>query len=694
MVAERSAGGGVGGTFRAAVDVGGTFTDVVVLDAASGSLIVDKVETTPAEPSVGVLESLAKSGAPMQHITHFVHGTTLALNALLTRTGARVAIVTTSGFRDVFELGRTDREPMYDLTYRKPESLVPRSLVFEVPERLGWDGTILQTVDVPAVRAAAQGIAASGAEAVAVCLLHSYADPVHEVEVRRILGEELRGVDITVSHELLRVYREYERTSTAVLDAYVKPVVRRYLDELDSELEARGFRGHFLMMRSGGGAMTVGTAKQRPVNLILSGPAGGVVGAAAFAGLVDAPNLITLDMGGTSLDASIIIDGLPVVTTAATFQGLPVSLPTLDINTIGAGGGSIGWVDPGGHLQVGPQSAGADPGPASYGRGGTEPTVTDAALATGYLGTDTALGGELTLDHDLAMRSLAAIAERMGISPRDAAAGMIRIATTKVVGAVREITVERGHSPADFAILAFGGGGGLIAADTARELRVPRVIVPPGPGAFSALGMLMADVVHDLARTRIVDLDAADPVALERDYRELEVLVAQDLAADGFDPDACRLTRTADMRYQGQEHTVAITLPGEAIDGDVIAEVREAFAVSHQTQYGHRTADPVEIVTIRVRGSGLVSRAELPRMDEDPAGSEPPGPRTHRAVWRGGDGEPVDYAVFERETLAAGARIEGPAVIEERTATTVLHAGDGLRVGAYGELDIHVGMGG
>ena len=694
MVGEKSAADTEGRAFRAAVDVGGTFTDVVTLAASSGALIVDKVETTPAEPSIGVLASLAKSGAPMADIAYFVHGTTLALNALLTRTGARVAIVTTAGFRDVFELGRTDREPMYDLTYRKPLSLVPRSLVFEVPERLTWDGSVLQAVDVGAVEATAERIAASGAEAVAVCLLHSYADPAHEVEVGDILGRVLPGVDVTLSHELLRVYREYERTSTSVLDAYVKPVVRHYLDTLDAELGERGFRGHFLMMRSGGGAMTVDAARERPVNLVLSGPAGGVVGAAAFARLVDAPNLITIDMGGTSLDASIIIDGEPAVTTAALFQGLPVSLPTLDINTIGAGGGSIGWVDAGGHLQVGPQSAGADPGPASYGRGGKEPTVTDAALAAGYLGTDTALGGELTLDRELAARSLEPIAERMGISPDDVAAGMIRIATTKVVGAVREITVERGHSPADFAILSFGGGGGLIAADTARELRVPRVIVPPGPGAFSALGMLMADVVHDLARTRILDLGTADPGVLEGDYRELEVLAEEALEADGFDPADRRIARTADMRYQGQEHTVAITLPSATIDAEVIAAIREAFGVAHETQYGHRTGDPVEIVTIRVRGNGLVPRPELPRFDAAGAGSDPPAPRAHRGVWRGGPEGLVEYAVFERDSLVLDTHIDGPAVIEERTGTTVIHAGDGLTVGGHGELDIRIGNGG
>ncbi|MFN8622932.1 MAG: hydantoinase/oxoprolinase family protein [Chloroflexota bacterium] len=482
---------------RVAVDVGGTFTDVVSLDPIAGVLKVDKVETVPADPASGVLHALAKIGAPPPAVAYFVHGTTLALNALLTRTGAKVAIVTTKGFRDIFELGRTDREPMYDLTYRKPAALVPRSLAFEVEERMQWNGEVLRSVDPASVQETAAAIRAAGAQAVAVSLLHSYANPAHELEVGALLAAELPGVEVTLSHQLLREYREYERTSTAVLDAYVKPVVRAYLARLEGELAAQGFEGRFLMTRSGGGTMTVDAAKDRPVNLVLSGPAGGVIGAQAFGALIGEPNLITLDMGGTSLDAAIIVDGHPVLTRDAKFQGLPVSLPALDINTIGAGGGSIAWMDDGDHLQVGPRSAGADPGPAAYGRGGQKATVTDAALVLGYLGTDTALGGELRLDRNLARAALEPLAAHMGLTPEAVAAGILRITTVKITGAVREITVERGHVPADFALLSFGGGGGLIAADVARDLGVPRVIVPPGPGAFCALGMLFADVVHD-----------------------------------------------------------------------------------------------------------------------------------------------------------------------------------------------------
>ena len=591
----------------------------------------------------------------------------------------------------MFILGRTDREPMYDLTYRKPAPLVPRSLAFEVTERLQWNGTVLVPVDAASVREVAARIRAAGVAAVAVSLLHSYSNPAHELEVGAILSAELPGVEVTLSHQLLREYREYERTSTAVLDAYVKPVVRAYLARLEGELADQGFTGRFLMTRSGGGTMTVEAAKDRPVNLVLSGPAGGVIGAQAFGALIGEPNLITLDMGGTSLDAAIIIDGQPVLTRDAKFQGLPVSLPALDINTIGAGGGSIAWMDDGDHLQVGPRSAGADPGPAAYGRGGSSATVTDAALVLGYLGTDTALGGELRLDRTLARAALQPIAGSMALTPEAVAAGIIRITTTRITGAVREITVERGHVPADFAILSFGGGGGLIAADVARELGVPRVIVPPGPGAFCALGMLFADVVHDTARTWIAVLNTLDGAAIAAAYGELETATQAQLETDGFLAADRVLTRSADLRYQGQEHSVNIAFPGGTLDAAAIAGVVESFGQAHLALYGHRVDDPIEVVTIRVRGSGRVPRPELPAAPGPAGDVAPDGIVGTRRVQ--GAGAAHDYKIIARTLLTAGSVVTGPAIVEEHTATTVLHPGDVGRVGAWGELDIRIAPG-
>lgn len=683
-----------GQSLRVAVDVGGTFTDIVVLDVDRGELRFDKVETTPAAPALGVLDAFAKVGITMADVDYFVHGTTLALNALLTRTGARVAIVTTAGFRDVFELGRTDREPMYDLTYRKPARLVPRRLAFEVPERVNFDGTVRLPLDPVAARAVVGNLRDAGVDAVAVCFLHSYANPDHEAAMGRLVEADLPGVDVTLSHRLLREYREYERTSTAVLDAYIKPVMRSYLQRLEGGLDERGFRGTFLMTRSGGGAMTLAAAKQSPVHLILSGPAGGVIGATAFATLVREPNLITLDMGGTSLDASVIVGGQPTTSTDATFEGLPVSLPALNINTIGAGGGSIAWIDAGGHLQVGPMSAGADPGPASYGKGGQRATVTDAALVAGYLGEATALGGELTLDRRLANDALDPLAQAMGMPVAQVAHGIIRITTTRIVGAVREITVERGHNPRDFAILAFGGGGGLIATDVARELQVPRVIVPPGPGAFSALGMLMADVEHDVSRTRVLELRSADTGGLTDAFRELESEAETALIADGFAADRRELVRAADMRYQGQEHTVTIPIPSGPLDDATVAALDRSFGDAHWTQYGHRMDDPVEIVTLRLRGIGRVPRPQLPEIGRPEDADASRALMASRPVRRPGATEAVAYRVYARALLTPGMDVRGPAILEESTATTVVHDGDRVEVGPHGELIVTIESGG
>ena len=482
---------------RIAIDVGGTFTDIVTLDGATADVKFDKVPTTPSSPEAGVLDGFVASGAPMPDIATFIHGTTLGLNALLTRRGARTGIVTTRGFRDVYLLGRTDRTPMYDFKYRKPQSLVERRHILEVSERLDFEGNVLVPFDEQDAVAVAKQIAEMGLDSVAVSFLHSYVNPSHEQKMAEILAEHAPGVVVTIGSDLSRQLREYERTSTAVLDAYIKPIVRRYLDRLRESLADKGFVGQFLVTRSGGGAMTAAAAKEAPVNLILSGPAGGVLGASWFATESDHRDLITIDMGGTSLDASLVVNGQPLTYFDASFEGLPINLASLYIHTIGAGGGSLVWVDDGNHLQVGPASAGADPGPAAYGTGGTQATFTDAALHVGYLGNDMALAGRLTLDPQKAREALEVPADTLGMSVDQVARGVLRISTTKIVGAVRAISVELGHNPSDFALLSFGGGGGLVGVDVARELSISTVIMPPGPGAFSAFGMLMADVRHE-----------------------------------------------------------------------------------------------------------------------------------------------------------------------------------------------------
>ena len=673
---------------RVAIDVGGTFTDVVKLVPETGELRFEKVPTTPQEPTSGVLAAFAKAEADPSTVETFNHGSTLGLNSLLTRTGARIAIIGTRGFRDVYLLGRTDRNVMYDFAYQKPEALLERYDTFEVTERSMFDGSVVAPLDEADAREVAREIAARGYDAVAVAFLHAYANPEHEAQMRDILAEEAPGVEVSLSHELSREYREYERTSTAVLDAYIKPIMRSYLLALEGELEARGFEGRFLMSRSGGGAMTASAAREQPVNLILSGPAGGVVGGGGFSRLINRPNLITIDMGGTSLDASLVLDGAPVLYHGAEFEGLPINTPSLYIHTIGAGGGSLGYLDEAGALQVGPKSAGAVPGPAAYGRGGTEPTFTDAALAVGYLGVDTPLGGELTLQRDNSIAALEPIAAELGLSVTKLARGMLQISNTKIVGAVRAITIELGHDPKDFALLSFGGGGGLVAVDVARELGVPEVIVPPGQGAFSALGMLMADVQHDYSRTTIQPLDELDAAAANALYADMEAEAAEALASEGFDAGRRAFNRVVAVRYSGQEHSVTVEYPADG--SDPREAIRGEFDRLHLRQYGHTMDDPIEITTLRLHAVGVVDKPDLPRMAARPSGEGyPSGVRTVTLP----DDTEAEYALVAREDLLAGDVVDGPAVVTEHTATTVLHAGDRLEVGEYGELVISIQKG-
>ncbi len=674
---------------RVAVDVGGTFTDVVELLPDSGTISFDKVPTTPAEPTRGVLDAFATTSSPMSDVGMFTHGTTLGLNALLTRNGARMAVIGTAGFRDVYLLGRTDRRTNFDIKYKPRPGLVERSDTFEVPERMLFDGSVRTPIDEQAARRVARTVAERGYESVAVAFLHSYANPAHEQRMAEILAEEAPDVSVTVSSDLSREYREYERTSTAVLDAYVKPIVRSYLTALDGRLSDDGFGGRFLMTRSGGGAMTAAAAREQPVGLILSGPAGGVIGAAAFAGLIDSPNLITIDMGGTSLDASLIVDGEPVLHQGAEFEELPINMPSLNIHTIGAGGGSIAWIDDGGALQVGPQSAGADPGPASYGRGGTRPTFTDAALVIGYLGSETPLGGRLTLDREKARTAVQTVAESLGLSAETCARGIVQISTTKIMGAVRAITVDVGRDPKDFALLSFGGGGGLVAVDVAADLGIPTVVVPPGQGAFSAFGMLFADVQHDFARTAVMPLDALDDERIEATYEPMVSQAADVLAGEGFVPEHQVLHRSIDVRYAGQEHTVTVALADTAPEGSTLTDgVAAQFAELHERQYGHTMDDPIEVTTMRLRATGKVDRPTLPLAAVRTEGA--PTADGVRSVYLSEREPNVQYALYTREDLQAGDRISGPAVVSEHTATTVLHAGDVLTVGSFGELVITI----
>jgi len=671
---------------RVAIDVGGTFTDVVTLNGADGSVKFDKVPTTPSNPQEGVLNGFAASGVGLDAVSHFIHGTTLGLNALLTRRGAKTGIVTTEGFRDVYLLGRTDRAPMYDWKYRKPKSLVERQHILEVPERLDFEGKVVTPFDENAARNVAKKFVELGVDSVAIVFLHSYVNPAHEQKMAAVMREVAPNIEVTVSSNLSRELREYERTSTAVLDAYIKPLVRKYIGKLQDILSERGFKGLFLMTRSGGGAMTAESSKESPANLILSGPAGGVLGASWFSKATGCGDLITIDMGGTSLDASLVVNGEPLTYFDASFEGLPINLSSLYIHTIGAGGGSLVWIDEGNHLQVGPASAGADPGPAAYGNGGKEATFTDAALHVGYLGNENALAGTLVLDKALAAQALKVNSEKLGIDLDEVARGVIRISTIKIVGAVRAITVELGHTPADFSLLSFGGGGGLVGVDVARELNIPTVIMPPGPGAFSAFGMLMASVQHDFSRTRITILDSADLVAINSDIEDMRKQAKAALDKEGFSAAQQHFTQFMDLRYSGQEHSVTLPVSGN-IDAKEIAHMKEIFGEAHERAYGHTMPDPIELVSLRFSARGEVEAPELPFTNSKT--ERKPAPTGNRDVYVGG-GKRVPYALFNRDDLAYGDTIHGPAIINEHTATTVFHEGDWAELGKYGEIIIHV----
>ncbi len=673
---------------RIAVDVGGTFTDVVVLDEQSGVLRFDKVETVPSDPGAGVINGIVKAGIDCNSVDIFVHGTTLGLNALLTRTGADLAIITTKGFRDVYLLGRTDRDPLYDLRYRKPDSLVPRHRIFEVTERMNYKGEVLLELGREEAVALGEMLKQRGVRSVAVCLLHSYINPAHELALADVLADVYPELSITLSHRLTREYREYERTSTAVIDAYIKPLTRTYLEKLDAELNERGFKGSFLLTRSGGGAITVDAAKDEPAHLILSGPAGGVIGATAFGALINEPNLVTIDMGGTSLDASLIVAGEPNVETQQRFEGLPIAIPTLDIHTIGAGGGSIAWVDDGGHLQVGPQSAGAVPGPACYAKGGKDATYTDAALVMGYLDANNFLGGEMALNKDLAHRAVSGTAEAVKLSVEETAAGIMRISDAKIAGAVRVISIERGHHPKDFALLAFGGGGAFVATSVARELGIPRVVIPPVPATFSALGMMMVDVTHDLSQTCVMDLEQLEVESINGIFAELSSRGHDALEKDQIDPARRRLIPMAELRYQGQEHTVNLVFPTVELGPGDKEKIELLFNAAHEKQYRHSMGDPIQIVTLRLRAVGLLGRPNLPKPDMDTAA---PSSNNSRNIYRSETGAREPYVIYDREVLRAGMQIRGPAIIEEPTSTSVIHKGDNLIVGSYGELQVSIG---
>ncbi len=680
---------------RLAADVGGTFTDVAAFDEASGEFQLGKTLTTPARLVDGIENGVTKAGAAFRSARLFLHGTTVAINTILERTGARCALITTQGFRDIYEIGRVNRPESYNLFFKRHEPLIDRDLRFEIRERMDAQGKVFIPLDEAEVRTVIAQAVAQGAQAIAILFLHSYRNPAHEQRVKAIIAESHPELFVTASHELSQEYREFERTSTAAANAYVGPRVRRYLGEMGEHLDAAGFDGEFLIVQSTGGLFGVDEARSACIKMLESGPAAGVIGTKALADSIGLRNAIAFDMGGTTAKAGVIYNrdvlmiGSALIGGYAT--GLPVQIPMIDIQEVGTGGGSIARVETGA-LHVGPESAGAQPGPVCYGQGGTEPTITDANLILGRLGADRFLGGEMRLDLDGAKRALdTRVARPLGLDLTQAADGILRIATTKMSHMVRWVTTERGLDAADFTLVAYGGAGPLHAAMVARELRIAKVVIPRAPGHFSAYGMLVADLRRDFVNTWFNPLADVSFAAMEEIYAGMERCGRAAIAESGLALADVTVQRAADMRYVGQEHAVTVELPVELFKAENRDGIKERFDAVHETRYGYSAkGEKAEIVSLRGAVTGLMRK---PSFEHIAAGAaEPPAAasRGTRAVYFAEAGKHVDTPTYQRTALLGGNRIAGPALIEEYASTTVIHPGDVLTIDAFGDLVIEI----
>jgi N-methylhydantoinase A len=626
----------------------------------------------------------------LDRVSVFAHGTTLGLNAILQRRGASVGIITNEGFRDLFEIARAGipAQHMYNFSYAPPPPLVPRRHRAGVPGRIDAAGAVLQELDEDAVHAAGRVLVEEqGLSSLAVCFLHSYANPAHEQRAAEILRAAYPHVSVSVSSDITREYREYERTSTVTMDAYIKPVLSDYLTVLEAGLAGAGLDSPLHIMRSGGGAMTAGLARQAPLMTVLSGPAGGVIGASYLAQEMAWPRVLSFDVGGTSVDACVIEDGQPSEVYEAAIDGFPLLIPIYDIRTVGAGGGSIAWIDEG-LLKVGPHSAGAVPGPVAYGAGGTEPTVTDAAFTLGYLDPGAFLDGEMTVSADAARKAVQSrIGEPLGIGAEPAAASIFRVLLARTVGALREITVERGLDPREFALLAFGGAGPMLGPMLAREMGIATTVIPQVPSAFSAFGMLMTDLQHEFSATVLRPLTDQTLTELGPLIESFTQQGHASLLAQGVKDDDRSFTITLDIRYRGQEHALAIELPGRNPDTDpgqdAAAEVEQQFHERHRSRHGHAMPEPAEVLTVRVRATGRMPKPSLVRIDR---ADGPPTPAGSRRAFDIAAWQDADFPIYLRPQLLAGHRLAGPAIVEEGTATTVLFADQYLAVDDFGQL--------
>jgi N-methylhydantoinase A len=673
---------------RVGVDVGGTFTDIFVYDEESGQTVSAKVPTTPENQAIGVIESAEAANVALGDVGFIAHGTTTGTNALLERKGAKTSLLSTDGFRDVLEIMRTDRASGYDLTWEKPDPIVPRHLRREVIERVDKDGNVDTPLDEGSASALLAELAGEGVESIAVSLIHAYANPGHERRLRELVAEAPGSMTVSLSSDINAEYREFERTNTVVIDAYLKPIIVRYIERLASELANRGLGPKLFIMQGSGGMITSDRASDKPIATLGSGPAAGAIGAAKIGKAAGLGDIVTFDVGGTSTDVSLIHGGQPFVSRERSVEwGLPARVPMIDVESVGAGGGSIAWVDEGGGLKVGPQSAGADPGPICYGRGGTEPALSDALLVKGVLGSDIA-DGKLALDRDGARVGIEKLAAELGIDLDRLVEGVVEIAHANMANAARSVSIWKGLDPRDLTLVAFGGAGGLVAGPVAKALDIPRVLIPMHPGNTCAMGLLMTDMQEDASVAFLSPADGIDLDALNARLADMKETVTTTLASQGVDESEIEFSFAADIRYHGQIHELTVPFTDHPVSQEALEGVFEDFVKMYVEIYTISLEDHTpEMTSLRVTGSGSIPQYELAAF----AGGGEPTVLSTRDVLDSGEWRSVD--VFGRYSLSSGATIEGPAILEEPGSTIWIATGMSAEVDTFGNIVINTAAG-
>jgi len=667
---------------RFAIDIGGTFTDLVALDDETGEITITKRPSTPQDPAVGLLNCIKEIKLAVSDYNLFVHGTTIGINAYLEGRGEDVSLITTEGFRDVYEIGRTNRVEPYNLTYKKPKRLVPRRRIFSVPERVDARGNVVKQMDERVAAAVIERICGLGIRSIAICLLHSYANPCHEERLSELIKERHPEIFVSLSNRLIREYREFERTNVTVLDAYIKPLVVEYLEYLEDFFAKQGFAGDFMLQRSGGGVLPASLVSERPVETLFSGPAGGVMGALHIAKSTPYKNLILGDVGGTSFDVSLITDAQEQVTTAARVDHTPIMIPMLDIRSIGAGGGSIAWLDEANAIHVGPQSAGAEPGPVCYGRGGVQPTVTDAAVCNNYISAENFLGGRMQLNVNEAKEAVRRkVADPLGLSVPKAADGIMQIMVDHMIGLIREIMTEKGEDPRRYSLLMFGGAGPLFGSFILERFDIGKVIIPKEAANFSAYGMMIADVVYDYKQTYVRLLQESDAEKTEALFCEMEARGLENLEKTRIPKDARRILRSIDVRYLGLTH--ALNVPVTQLSENAKTTIADAFHTLYERIYGYRLDNPIQMVRLNAKVVGVLQKPELAAAQSADSGSEK-AIKAKREIFLS-EGA-ATCRIFDRERLRREDRIEGPAIVEEPAATTYVGRSQTLRVDEWGNL--------